>query len=64
MKKIRRDKPVGVIIHITWKYHKETPCIANVMFVVSLFSSTKLKNRRVEEVLPLKGGLAPVGVGK
>jgi hypothetical protein len=33
MKKIRGDKPVGVIIHII---HKETPCVAS-------FISKKLK---------------------
>jgi hypothetical protein len=36
MKKIRRDKPIGVIIHIYMEISKETPCVAT-------FTSNKLK---------------------
>jgi hypothetical protein len=28
MTKIRGDKPIGIIIQYTWKYPKETPCVA------------------------------------
>jgi hypothetical protein len=57
----------------TWKQHKETPCIAylsktskNILFLVFIFyvfSSTKLENRRVEQVLPMdRGGSLGVGM--
>jgi hypothetical protein len=58
MKKIRGDKPIGVIIH-TWKYHKETPYVATFIsdkqkchfILFSFFLSTKSENRKVEYVL-------------
>jgi hypothetical protein len=66
MKKIRGGKPIGVIIHIYIDYHKETPCIATFIsnklkchvfhFIFYLFSSTKLENRRVKQVLPRREG--------
>jgi hypothetical protein len=70
MKKIR-DGPIGAVIHIhTWKYHKETPCVATCIsnklkchvfcFIFSLFSP-KLESRKAEQVLLGEKGLAPVG---
>jgi hypothetical protein len=32
MKKIRRDKPIRVIIHIYMENHKETPCLASYLY--------------------------------
>jgi hypothetical protein len=53
----------------TWKYYKETPCVAFYLkqakmscFSFFLFSSTKLENRRKEEVLA--GGIGTSGKGK
>jgi hypothetical protein len=50
-----------------WKYYKETPCIAIFtlnkekchFFSFFCFNSTKLENRRVEQVMPREWG----GVG-
>jgi hypothetical protein len=36
----------------TWKCHKETPCVAILnKQIYHFFSSTKLENKRVEQVL-------------
>jgi hypothetical protein len=35
-----------------------------LFFIIYIFSSTKLENRRAEHVLRWEGGLAPVGGGK
>jgi hypothetical protein len=57
MKKIRGDKPIGVVTHI----YMETPFVATVVLnklkchvFLCLFSLLlqKLENRRVEQVLP------------
>jgi hypothetical protein len=70
VKKIRGDKPIGVIIHIYMKitkgnswfsshYSKKLNC--NVFVLSFLFCSTKSENRRTVQVLPRVGYLAPVG---
>jgi hypothetical protein len=53
---------LGLQYIYTWNYHKETHCVATCIskkqkyhgfhFIFSLFSSTELENRRVEQVLP------------
>jgi hypothetical protein len=53
MKKSSGDEPIWVIIH------RETPCVAILnkqKCHFSPFSSTKLENRRTEQVLPGAGG--------
>jgi hypothetical protein len=62
MKKIRGDKPTGVIMHIHMENHKETPYSylylnklkCHFFFVLSFLflSSKKSKDRRAEQVLP------------
>jgi hypothetical protein len=73
MMKIRGDKPVGVIIHIymeilqgnslcSYLYLNQVklPC-----FSFSLFSSTKLENKGLNQVLPrFVGGISTSGVRK
>jgi hypothetical protein len=60
MKKIRGNKPVGVIMHMymeisqgyslgSYLYLKQKCLVFHAIF--SLLSSTKLENRRVEQVL-------------
>jgi hypothetical protein len=46
-----------------WKYHKETPCVDTFIsnFFFLLFSSTKLENRRAEQVLPGEGRVGTSG---
>jgi hypothetical protein len=62
MKKIRGDKPVGVIIHIykeisqenslcSYLYLKQTKCHV-FSFYLFIFSFTKSENKRAELVLP------------
>jgi hypothetical protein len=62
LKKIRGNKSAVVIIHIYMEISQETPCVATFisnkqkyhvfLFIFSLFSCTKLENRRIEQVLP------------
>jgi hypothetical protein len=66
MKKITVEKSFGFIIHIALKCHMETPCVTTFisnkekchvfLFIFSLFSTTKLENRRAEQLLPCGGG--------
>jgi hypothetical protein len=66
MKKITVEKSFGFIIHIDFEmYHGNTLChtfISNkekchvFLFIFSLFSTTKLENRRAEQLLPCGGG--------
>jgi hypothetical protein len=68
MKKVRGDKPMGVIIHYmklsqgnslcTYLYLKQ---VKMSLFSLFLFSSIKSGNRRTEQILQGLGGLAPVG---
>jgi hypothetical protein len=62
MKKIRGNKPLGVIIHIYMEISPVSPpCVGTFIsnklkcqdfpFIFSLFPSTKLENRRAEQVL-------------
>jgi hypothetical protein len=66
VKRIGRDEPVGVIIHISMEttegnslcsflYFKleKTSCF---FFIFYVFSSTKLGSKRAEQVLPGEGG--------
>jgi hypothetical protein len=70
MKKNRGDEPIGVINIYTWKYHKETPCIATFISKKEkchFFSFFLYKIREQEG--PAKGvgesgGLVPVWLGK
>jgi hypothetical protein len=74
MKRIRGDKPIGVIEHTYMEIPQGTPCLATVisnkqkchifLFIFFLFSSTKSENRSVEQVLPGVRELIPVGMGK
>jgi hypothetical protein len=64
MKRIRGDKPVGVITHIYMEmsqgnslYSCLYPKLSHVFhFVFSLFSSTKSGNRKTEQVLAREEG--------
>jgi hypothetical protein len=71
MKKIKGDKPSGVIMHrymkisqgnslCSYLYLKQAK-MSCFCFIFSLFSSIKSENRRAEQVLPQRGRLAPVG---
>jgi hypothetical protein len=66
MKKIREDETIWVIVHIYMKisqgnslcsylYLKQAK-ISCFLFSLSLFSSMKMENRRVEQVLRSGGG--------
>jgi hypothetical protein len=62
MKKISGDKPIGITIHVYMKISQGNSCVATCisnkqkchvfLFVFSLFSSTRLENRKAEQVLP------------
>jgi hypothetical protein len=75
MKKIRGDKSVEVIIHIymektrgnslcSYLYLKQAKVSYFSFFIFSLFSSTKLENKRAEQVLPTAGRTGTSGRGR
>jgi hypothetical protein len=79
MKKIRGDKPIRVIIYTYMEISQRNSNISNIPkisqgnsqaktscfhFIFSLFSPTQLEKRRVEQVLPIGGRLAPVRGGR
>jgi hypothetical protein len=51
MKKNRRDKPTGIIIHIYMEMSSDIVAIFILNKQKCHFSSTKLENRRAEQVL-------------
>jgi hypothetical protein len=71
MKKNREDEPTGVLKHIYMQIPQGNSLCSHLylkqakMSFFSLFSSTKLENGRVKQVLPRRRGiLVPVGGGK
>jgi hypothetical protein len=62
MKKIKGDKPIGVIIHTYMEISQGNSCVATFLsnkqkchafhFIFSLLSPTKSEKRRAEQVLP------------
>jgi hypothetical protein len=51
----------------TWKYHKETPCVAILnkqKYYFFFLSFTKSENRRAEQVLPRGRGTIQVRRGR
>jgi hypothetical protein len=68
MTKNREDEPIGVIIHIYTEMSQGNSLYSHIYLKqakMSFFSSTKLENRRMEQVLWGVGsgreGLVPVG---
>jgi hypothetical protein len=70
MKKIRGDKPIGVIIQTYLEISQENSLCSYLYLKLKchvshfIFSPTKLENRRADQVLPREGGLKPVGEEK